>query len=873
MRNQVYLFGEFRDKSNFSRELFATLFQDQPDKLGYREIQLQEIFGILERLSNKWRDSEYIHRKKILEVLLSQGTSLKAAQRDLDTVAGILDPKSLQTRLQYSIPYSMNVLDQWIQPGPGLWVRAIGLGVLVHICAGNVFLGALDSLLMGLVTKNINILKLSSADPESLLYFADSLLEEDPEGILAQRIALVHWSREEKAFEEIVLSKADGIMIWGGDEVIQEYKQHAHPRVKVMGYGPKISFAVIGAQAFQESQFQDLAKGLAHDICMYDQKACACPQNIFIPTNNPKQIQAFLKILGQSMEQELVHSPASAMSEDELAELLRHRELRKFDASQNWAIVEASSQTNGYTFVFADRPGLEASPLNRFVYLKPFANVEDLSKQIAGMKYYLQTVGLAASPSERTELKQCLFRLGVTRITELGKMLDVRDGAPHDGDVPIFHLLRWISRETPFLQESQPNLKEFLQYIYAHSQFYSQFWANVDWHAADFFQQIPLLTKEALYDHSPPDSDSIFTQARPQGALIFSSGGSTGRPKYSYFTNAEFQLIAELLAYEYKLSKLCSNDIAANLFVAGHLWSSFLVIDRALNHLGVTNLPIGGHLEIAEIVQYLKAFRPNVLFGLPSTLVGVFHYAQEHEIPLSIEKIFYAGEHIPPAMITKFQKEWGVQVVQSAGYASVDAGIIGYQCPHQQAGIHHLFSEHIHLELIDSDGHVIQNPKIEGEIVVTALYRKLMPIVRYRTGDLGYWIQEPCACGSRDPVFCLIGRCDNRLQIGGSRIFVTEIDRLLPKHEFLTGIYQFVPQYKDGEECLDVFLEVNQLQDISQAQVERFHQDFYEIFQDLRSSINQGWLQEPGIHFVAENTIPRVARTKKVKIIDDLRRK
>jgi phenylacetate-CoA ligase len=39
----------------------------------------------------------------------------------------------------------------------------------------------------------------------------------------------------------------------------------------------------------------------------------------------------------------------------------------------------------------------------------------------------------------------------------------------------------------------------------------------------------------------------------------------------------------------------------------------------------------------------------------------------------------------------------------------------------------------------DSDGY--------GEIVLTTVNRRVMPLIRYRTGDVARWLPEPCPCG------------------------------------------------------------------------------------------------------------------------------
>jgi phenylacetate-coenzyme A ligase PaaK-like adenylate-forming protein len=877
MENQVYVFGEFHQQQEIAARapLVALMEQARSKVTTMQELLLDKILIVFDRLGKLWQNEEYPYRQKVFYHLThEEKMSPQAANRDLDMVSQLLRVNSLRRRLATSFPYPLSVLDQWYRPlGFAGKIRALPRGILVHICAGNVFLGALDSLIMGIVSKNVNIVKLPSHDPAMLLHFLASLQMEDQEGVIARSIAVLKWGRDDKEMEDVAVQYADTIMVWGGEEAISAYKRKAASHVEVLGYGPKISFAVIAATKFNEANFAELAALCAHDICMYDQKACSSPQDIFIQSGDRTKIRKFLDALDKALSRELSIYPATEMNGNELAEVLKYRETMKFHAAQNKAIVAASATSGGYTAVFTEEPSLEYSPLYRFVYLKSFNDSKDLSSRLAGMRPYLQSAGIAAAPAEWVELEYRLTAAGVTRVTELGHMLDVQDGAPHDGTLPLSSLVRWVNNETATrLPNHESYTREFLHYVAEQSLFYRQFWRDAQWDKPDFFSHLPLLTKEMFYQVSPPESDDILTAKPPRSPLIFSTGGSTGRPKYSYFTHEEFDRIATGLADEYILHGLGPQDMVANLFVAGHLWSSFLVVDRALNKIGVANLPIGGHIDLTEVAKYLATFKPTALFGLPSTLSGLLNHCLQKKIALKIDKIFYAGEHISAAMSQNFQKHWATNAIHSAGYASADAGLIGYQCPQQSSGTHHLFSDLILLELVSPDGNVVAKPGVEGEIVVTTLYRKLMPMVRYKTGDLGQYDDKPCGCGRHDAVFQLLGRCDDRLQIGGARVMVQDIDKLLRRYEMLTGVYQFVPQYKNGAEFLQVFIEYTPGCGFSKGFAEQFEQEFYEVFSDLARSVQQKWLHDPEILIVPEGSIPRVERTRKVKLIDDKRK-
>ena len=76
-------------------------------------------------------------------------------------------------------------------------------------------------------------------------------------------------------------------------------------------------------------------------------------------------------------------------------------------------------------------------------------------------------------------------------------------------------------------------------------------------------------------------------------------------------------------------------------------------------------------------------------------------------------------------------------------YGARDAGNMANECPH--GGLH-----------IPAEGVVLETiavaPDGLGEIVATNCHRPAMPLIRYRTGDLGELTDERCRCGRSLPL-------------------------------------------------------------------------------------------------------------------------
>jgi len=392
------------------------------------------------------------------------------------------------------------------------------------------------------------------------------------------------------------------------------------------------------------------------------------------------------------------------------------------------------------------------------------------------------------------------------------------EGAPHDGRFVLRELVHFIGDEQrvrPFEEESE-SLKD-------------------SGHIRKHFENTP----------------------HPKG-YIFSSGGTTGEPKYLHFSYQEFDYMSDMLAHNFIQQGLRPGMTVANLFVAGNLWSSFLCVDKALEKIGVIQLPIGGLCSSDNILTYLKKFRPDGVMGIPSMLIMNAEYAVSQGVELEIPMLFYAGEGLSEIRKEFLEKTWKTKTIASAGYASVDGGVIGYQCSHCGPGEHHVFSDLIDLKIVDGEG------------VVTSLARESMGIKNYRTGDSIEWISD-CSCGSSDRRFKLKGRIDNQIQIWSCRLLLSDIEGVMNLHEILTYQLEIHETLRDNavREEMTLHYEKNSLS----LDQEKVLVDLYQRSRDLKDTLKyQDFKRNLHLKEVEPGEIPRNPRTGKISVLQDHRK-
>jgi hypothetical protein len=162
----------------------------------------------------------------------------------------------------------------------------IGRGLLFHITPGNVPVNFAYSFFAGLVTGNINIVRVPSKNFEQVSLIINAiktvLLNEHYKSIFSKRLYMVRYSRESSA-TEFFSALCDVRIIWGGDHTINEIrKSPIPPKSTEVTFSDRYSISIINAERY--SKLQDKAKvalDFYNDTYLFDQNACTSPQTIY----------------------------------------------------------------------------------------------------------------------------------------------------------------------------------------------------------------------------------------------------------------------------------------------------------------------------------------------------------------------------------------------------------------------------------------------------------------------------------------------------------------------------------------------------------------------------------------------------------------
>ena len=770
-----------------------------------------EIINLLHQFSLEWKPGTKNYEAALPQLIKESGFSVEEVKSTLSLLPGLLNRESLEARIRAEFTNS-KVLDQFTKiPHFSGMVKATPKGILLHVTAGNVFLSSIDSLIMGFLTKNISILKVSSSNQFFPLFFAEKLKAFDKQNILADKFAVLHWKGGDTQTETFIKSKVSTIIAWGGEEMIQSYQKDLPQSVKLLDFGPKISLQVISKQSLLNKDINLIAEAVVRDIIPWDQSACASPQNLYLQEGIDES--AMIKAIDQAFAK----APARGeLSDDEATEILKEKYRGYYSELMEGGKVSSGKE---HLLHLEENKFIKPSPLGRSLIIKRFKDVEDLYTHLEPFSYYLQSCSYLFSETEKSSFLNTLSLTGIKRFAPLGTITWGMEGAPHDGRFVLRELVNFIGDE-------------------ARIQDYGE-------------KHTYLQTATKLKTH--------FEESEHPRGYIFSSGGTTGEPKYVHYSYEEFDRMTDMLARNFRAQGVKPGSMVANLFVAGNLWSSFLAVEKALEKIGAIQLPIGGLCPSENIITYLNKFKPDVIMGIPSLLVMNAEQALSLGHDLKVPKVFYAGEAMSETRREFLKKTWKTEYFGSAGYASVDAGVIGYQCEHSLAGEHHIFSDVVDMKIV------------EGEGVVSSFSRSTLPIKNYATGDRIEWVEGECGCGSKDKKFKLLGRIDNQIQIWSCRLLLTDIEKSLKNLDPSILSFQITLTEKESGNAVTEFMELDY--EAKQAlDGVKLIQEIYENSRDLKDTISlESFSQKIKITAKASNEIKRNARTGKISVILDRR--
>jgi len=363
-----------------------------------------------------------------------------------------------------------------------------------------------------------------------------------------------------------------------------------------------------------------------------------------------------------------------------------------------------------------------------------------------------------------------------------------------------------MSMEIKTLQEQK--LQELLAYTARNSPFYRDLFERnrIDLsrvRSLDDLATLPTTTKEDLQRRN----DDFLCVSRDQIAEYTTTSGTLGSPVTIALTTGDL----DRLAYNEYQSFRCADGTSADTY------QLMLTLDRqfmagiayysGIRRLGARVIRVGPGVPALQW-ETIRRLKPTVVVAVPSFLLKLIRYAKEYRIDpndTSVRSAICIGENIRQADFSlnilgkKITETWNIRLYST--YASTEMQTAFTECGEGRGG--HLQPELLIVELLDEQDRNVRSG-VPGEVTVTSLGIEGMPLIRYKTGDICTWSDEPCGCGRTSlRLSPIIGRRQQMIKFKGTTLYPPALFELLSEME---EIIDFVVEVYSNELGMDEIL-------------------------------------------------------------------
>lgn len=415
------------DPLNQIKEIMASL-KAQQEWLNAQPVEA--IIGLIGEVAKKWTSDPKLQRIK---------------DRGLHFLSSWCDVKHLRSVASIGLRGNISYLDQFM-PFPDSdkhYLKANARGLVCHWLAGNVQILGMFALVQSIISKNVNLLKVSSRDDgvftdilnefKGVSYTSEkghTIIGDD----LLKTISVVYFNRNAGKLGEEMSKEADVRIAWGGRESVETVSGYpARYDAETVIFGPKLSFSVIAREDLSSVQeAKKLARKVSIDVSVFDQTGCASPHNLYIEEDGIVSPEEFCDILGDSMKKTELQIPKPIMSPEQVSQIHSIRGVYDFKGTVK------GSETMSWTILLDDLDEIDKPVYSRVLFVHKVKSIMD---SLIFIDDNTQTIGIAAPTEKALEYATEATKRGVMRLPLIGRMLNFE--MPWDGIILFDRLVKW----------------------------------------------------------------------------------------------------------------------------------------------------------------------------------------------------------------------------------------------------------------------------------------------------------------------------------------------------------------------------------------------------------------------------------------------
>ncbi|MFL6929327.1 MAG: phenylacetate--CoA ligase family protein [Xanthobacteraceae bacterium] len=405
--------------------------------------------------------------------------------------------------------------------------------------------------------------------------------------------------------------------------------------------------------------------------------------------------------------------------------------------------------------------------------------------------------------------------------------------------------------------------------------------APADIRTLDDLDKLPLTTKDDYIadpeafrlraDDLPADFSN---EERVTWDIAYTTGTTAGRPSPFYNTTHDAYAVWDHARRCNQAEGVSSGDRVANLYpIADFPTGAFLSVVRSTMILGLpvvhgltgsANSEFKVRNSVAEAVDKVQAFRPTVLWGVPSFIRRFLDEGQKRSADFSqVRLVITSGEPVPPALRADIARQLArlgagsVQIRARYAFTEMQGGLV--QCA-EDAAPQNLGPDLYYLEVVDPATGARLPEGETGHLAITHLHRRGTVLLRYLLGDIVALSRSPCPiCGrAGERVLTTPRRTGNLVKCRG---MLVNTDLVVDTLSAVEGIGQFQIVFRREDGAMDQLV----------VRIESDDGDAAPLAEQVTRRVRDAVSLKPDVEFVSPGELYDHERSIKARRVLDLR--
>ena len=410
----------------------------------------------------------------------------------------------------------------------------------------------------------------------------------------------------------------------------------------------------------------------------------------------------------------------------------------------------------------------------------------------------------------------------------------------------------------------EERLRDEVAYLYENSPYYRRMFDGCgmqpgDIRTADDLRHLPVTTKTDLQLH-PGEFVCV-----PRNRIIdyVTTSGTLGDPVTFALTEEDLARLAYNEAMSFTTAGCTGEDILQLMTTIDRRFMAGLAYFMGARELGCGVIRVGNGIPELQW-DTIRRIGPTGCIVVPSFLIKLVGYAQEHGIDYrrsSLRRAICIGEALRDTDFSnntlgaKITELWPELELFST-YASTEMQTSITECGHHCGG--HVPADMLLVELLDEQNNPVPEGQ-EGEVVITTLGVRGMPLLRFKTGDICIARTGRCACGRTTMrLSSVIGRRGQMIKFKGTTLYPPALYDVL---ENIPGVNNYFIEVFTGSLGTDqIVLRIG-----STRRDEAFEKEIKDTFRSKVRVAPEVVFEQ--VEYIAKKQMPQMSR-KQIKFVD-----